>query len=98
MKKSYRVKDHKEFQDIIYSGKSFANRVLVIYYIEKATQRHFRNGISVGKKIRNAVQRNKIKRHLREAYHYSEDQIKPKVEIIIITRTTAIHMKTSHMA
>src|SRR5699024_5018222 len=82
MKKSYRVKDHKEFQDIIYSGKSFANRELVIYYKEKATQRHFRIGISVGKKIGNEVQRNKIK---------------PTVDIIIIARKPAIHMNTSDM-
>ena len=97
MKKSYRVKDHKEFQDIIYSGKSFANRELVIYYKEKVTQRHFRIGISVGKKIGNAVQRNKIKRHLREAFHFLEDQIKPTVDIIIIARKPAIHMNTSEM-
>src|SRR5699024_10326053 len=97
MKKSYRVKDHKKFQDIIYSGKSFANRELVIYYKEKATQRHFRIGISVGKKIGNAVQRNKIKRHLREAFHYLEDQIKPSVDIIIRARKHEIHMNTSDM-
>src|SRR5699024_4930526 len=97
MKKSHRVKEHKEFQDIIYSGKSFANRELVIYYKENATQRHCTIGISFGKKIGNTVQRNKIKLHIKEDFHYLEDQIKPTVDIIIIARKPAIHMNTSDM-
>ena len=64
MKKSYRVKSEKDFNAIFKSGQSFANRKFVIYTLEKK-QKHFRVGISVSKKLGNAVMRNKIKRRIR---------------------------------
>lgn len=94
LKKKYRVKDNKEFQEILQTGKSFANRELVIYYKENSDQPHFRIGISVGKKIGNAVTRNKIKRHIREAVQQMEASIRPHYNIIIIARKPAIHMNT----
>src|SRR5690625_1465175 len=86
MKKAYRVKKNSEFQEIFKSGKSFANRELVIYYKEKPSQTHFRVGISVGKKIGNAVTRNRIKRYIRESILDLENKIIPKVNIIIVAR------------
>src|SRR5690625_329103 len=92
MKKAFRVKDNKEFQSIFKNGKSFANRQLVIYYIKKPGQTHFRVGLSVGKKIGNAVMRNQIKRYLREAFISLEDKINPDLDIIIIARNPTINM------
>ncbi|GGJ89592.1 ribonuclease P protein component [Lentibacillus kapialis] len=86
MKKIYRIKDNKEFQYVFKHGKSFANRQLVLYYIEKPRQEHFRIGLSVGKKIGNAVMRNRIKRYLRQAFLELEGCIKPTKDIIIIAR------------
>ena len=86
MKKEYRVKDNKEFQYIFQNGKSFANRQLVIYYTEEVDQDHFRIGLSVGKKIGNAVTRNRIKRYLRQSFHELDGRILPTLNIIIIAR------------
>lgn len=97
LKKAYRVKKNSEFQDILRTGKSFANRELVIYYKEKSTQDHFRIGISVGKKIGNAVTRNRIKRFIRESFIQLEDQIIPEVDMIIIARKPTIHMNVNQM-
>jgi|SRR5690625_2860582 len=92
MKKAYRVKRNSEFQDIFKSGKSFANRELVIYYKEKPAQTHFRIGISVGKKIGNAVTRNRIKRYIRESFIQLEDKVLPEIDIIVIARKPAVSM------
>ncbi|VHG97052.1 ribonuclease P protein component [Streptococcus pyogenes] len=54
MKKTYRVRREKDFQAIFKDGKSTANRKFVIYHLNRG-QDHFRVGISVGKKIGNAV-------------------------------------------
>jgi ribonuclease P protein component len=86
MKKEFRVKDNEDFQAIFKKGKSFANRQLVIYYMKKENQDHFRIGLSVGKKIGNAVVRNRIKRYLRQAFHELEDGILPNYDMIIIAR------------
>lgn len=92
MKKAFRVKDNKEFQMIFQKGKSFANRQLVIYYLKKQEQTHFRVGLSVGKKIGNAVMRNRIKRYLRQAFQELEGQLPDHYDIIIIARKPTRHM------
>ena len=64
MKKAYRVKSDKDFQAIFTEGRSVANRKFVVYSLEK-DQSHYRVGLSVGKRLGNAVVRNAIKRKLR---------------------------------
>lgn len=86
MKKDYRIKNNKEFQYVFRKGKSFANRQLVIYYLEVPEQEHFRVGLSVGTKIGNAVTRNRIKRYLRESFNSLKTEINPTLDIIIIAR------------
>src|SRR5699024_600869 len=86
VKKEFRVKRNKEFQYIFKKVKSFANRQLVIYYMKRIDNTHFRIGLSVGKKIGNAVTRNRIKRYLRQAFHELEDNIKDEYDIVIIAR------------
>ena len=66
MRKSDRVKKEAEFQTVFKQGKSVANRQFVVYMLEKPDQVHFRVGISVGKKVGNAVARNWVKRRIRQ--------------------------------
>ncbi|MGM8365469.1 ribonuclease P protein component [Virgibacillus sp. W0181] len=97
MKKTYRIKRNEEFQYVLQHGNSFANRQLVIYYMDKPDQDHFRIGLSVGKKLGNAVTRNRIKRYLRQAFHELEDEIKPTVNIVIIARHPTVDMNFHHI-
>jgi len=92
LKKQYRIKKNKEFQEIFRTGNSFANRELVIYYRKKDGQKHFRVGISVGKKIGNAVMRNRIKRYIRECFIHLEDHLKEEYDMIIIARNPAANL------
>jgi len=92
LKKQYRIKKNKEFQEIFKTGKSIANRELVIYYRKKTDQKHFRVGISVGKKIGNAVTRNRIKRYIRECFVQLKHHLKAEYDIIIIARNRSVHL------
>lgn len=64
MRKSYRVKSEKDFTALFAASQSVANRKFVVYRLER-NQPHYRVGLSVGKKLGNAVTRNRIKRQLR---------------------------------
>jgi len=64
MKRTEMVKSHDEFNEIINKGKKINGKYLIIFSIEKEfIKPNF--GIAVGKKLGNAVIRNKYKRRLR---------------------------------
>mgnify|MGYP004457888017 FL=1 len=84
MRKLYIVKNSRDFEKIITTGKIIKNKSFVVYSIENNLP-YSRFGISVGKKIGNAVNRNKYKRRLRNIIDkYKKDYINSKDYIIIL--------------
>lgn len=92
MKKEYRVKKNEDFQDIFKKGKSFANRQFVVYSLKRPGQAHFRIGLSVSKKLGNAVKRNQIKRYIKQAFLELEEGLHNEYDYIIIARKPASEM------
>lgn len=64
MKKKNILKKNSEYNRIIQTFKPIRYKYLS-FYIEKITEEKYFFGFSVGKKIGNAVKRNKIKRQLK---------------------------------
>lgn len=93
MEKTYRIKKNADFQKIYKKGHSVANRQFVVYTYNNKEVDHFRLGISVSKKIGNAVLRNKIKRAIRENFKVHKSHILAK-DIIVIARQPAKDMTT----
>lgn len=90
MRKSYRVKTEKDFQKVFEQGQSMANRAFVIYSLPKEGQKHFRVGISVGKKVgHTAVARNRLKRYIRATLTEMKPDIKPDLDFLVIARPYA---------
>lgn len=87
MRKSYRVKSEQDFQRVFEHGCSVANRNFVIYKKANAGVKHFRVGISVGKKVgHTAVLRNKIKRMIRADLLNHRAEIDPGLDFLVIAR------------
>lgn len=90
MRKTYRVKSEKDFQHVFVTGDSVANRAFVIYKIIKTDNKHFRVGISVGKKVgHTAVVRNRLKRYIRAVITDLKSEINPQIDFLVITRPYA---------
>ena len=64
MKKVNILKESREFDRIIHNNKPFKYKDYIIY-IEYTKENNYHFGLSVGKKVGNAVTRNKVKRRLK---------------------------------
>ena len=86
MRKLYIVKTTRQFEDIINTGKCFKNKYFVVH--EKNNElKYDRFGVSVSKKLGNAVFRNKYKRIIRSILdNYKKLYINNKDYIIILRR------------
>ena len=92
MKKELRVKKNKDFQEAFKKGRSFANRQFVVYVLQKEGQTSFRIGLSVSKKLGNAVTRNQIKRYIRQAVFEIKESMQQDLDYVIIARKPLVEM------
>ena len=85
MDRIHTVKKSREFSSIIHSGKFVKNNTYVIYYKDNNLD-NYRFGISVSKKLGNAVHRNKYKRQLRFILDKYKKNYQNGTDYIIIIR------------
>ncbi|WP_037286100.1 ribonuclease P protein component [Saccharibacillus sacchari] len=92
MQKKLRLRNRAEFTRVYRHGKSFANRQLVLYWFHKRDVDQFRMGVSVSKKVGNAVVRNRIRRLMKEIVRHHADEIADHVDLVFIIRKGAVDM------
>lgn len=92
LKTDRRLKKNKQFQAVFRTGVSRANRQFVVYHRDRHDASAFRFGISVNKRVGNAVTRNRIKRRIREAVRELEGNLDEGKDYVIIARKPTAHM------
>ena len=92
MKRFSSIKKNRDFQNIYDTGKSYANRQLVMYVSENFSE-DTRIGISVilsvSKKVGNSVVRHHMTRLLREVFRLNKQNIRRGLDIIVVVRVAA---------
>ena len=82
------LRSNRDFRTVYKSGRSFANKYLVVYLLENNTDRN-RLGISVSKKVGNSVVRHRLKRLIKESYRLHENMFNSGLNIVAIARVGA---------
>lgn len=79
-----------EFERVYREGRSHANRHLVVYAFPRSEQEgEPRLGISVGRKLGGAVERNRVKRMLREAFWNVAADLGDGHDFVVVARPEA---------
>ena len=92
MKHTVSLNENYLFQRLYRTGKNAVDGNIAVYY--KLTKRPSnRLGITATKKVGGAVQRNRARRVIKEAYRLSEEQLPRGMDIVIVARKKAAYVK-----
>ncbi len=87
-KKKDKILKRREFLQLKRCGKRIQDRNFIIIYSDGKYEKN-RIGITVSKKLGNAVKRNKIKRLIRENFRMNRDKIAEFMDINVIAKKKA---------
>ncbi len=87
-----RLSRSAEFERVYRQGRSTANRHLVLYTFPTASAESPRLGLSVSRKVGGAVERNRVKRLLREAFARNEGDLRPGQDVVVVARPSAAEL------
>jgi ribonuclease P protein component len=94
-----RLSRSEDFSRVYRAGRSGANKYLVLYCFERAgsdssdmKETGPRVGFSVSKRLGNAVDRNRVKRVLREVYRARVEALKGNVDLVLIARAPIVEL------
>jgi len=85
MKNTETFKKNYEFKNILTRGKGFFGKYISVYILNSNNNVN-EIGIAVGKKLGNAVKRNRIKRWIRETYKLNEENLNDIYKIVFVVK------------
>ncbi len=95
--KIVKLKENRDFRRVYNKGKSSVSPYFVVY-IMKNRWDVTRLGITVGKKIGNAVKRNRAKRVITAAFSTVYPQLQSGYDFVIVARTRILNVKSTEVA
>jgi ribonuclease P protein component len=88
-RRSRRLSRSAEFERVYRQGRSVANRHLVLYSFPNEAIDRPRLGLSVSRKVGGAVERNHVKRLLREAFDGVQAELEGGHDVVVVARPEA---------
>jgi ribonuclease P protein component len=84
-----RLSRSADFDRVFRQGRSHAGRELVLYVFPRGEADEPRLGLSVSRKVGGAVQRNRVKRLLREAFALEGGRLPAGTDAVVVARHEA---------
>ena len=78
----------REFEKVIRTGRRASDSLLVVYAVENHLE-WSRLGISIPKRIGNAVRRHHVRRRIREAFRRNKNKYRKHVDLVCVARAGA---------
>ena len=87
--RSGRLLRHADFERVYKQGRRHFATHMTVFYLRRAEGEGMRVGFTVGRVLGDAVDRNRIKRRLRESVRMSRPGVSPAVDVVINPKKSA---------
>ena len=98
MQRRYRLSRSRDFDTVYRHGRSVSTRFLVLYWFPRDDDGEPRLGIAVPKGAGSAVERNRVKRRLRESWRARVEGVPAGRDYVLIARPALGEALTGHDA
>ena len=96
MEKLVPICRNNDFRRIYARGKSYVSPLVVVYALKNRTK-NVRVGITTSKKVGNAVQRNRSRRVIREAFRALAPRVRPGCDLVLVARGKTPYVKSTEV-
>lgn len=81
-----RIRRKSDFERVYDQGKKAVSSSFILYHYIDSTRQYRRLGITVSKKVGNAVTRNRCKRIIREIFRKNKEKFPQGADVVVIVR------------
>ena len=90
------LKSNRDFELVFRKGRSASHRDLVVLG-RKRRPSQVRVGFCISRKTGKAVQRNRLRRRLKEIMREVEGRLDPKWDLVIVSKQTSVGLSFAHL-
>lgn len=95
--KSARLLRHADFQRVYKQGRRHFGTHLTVFYMQRAAGQGLRIGFTVGRPLGGAVERNRMKRRLREAVRLQGRAISAAADVVINPKKSLLRVEFAEL-
>lgn len=92
-----RLLRHSDFDCVYQRGKRHFAAHMTVFYLRRVTGNGLRVGFTVGKVVGTAVERNRVKRRLREIVRLHRSELNASVDVVINPKKSAVRAEFSEL-
>jgi ribonuclease P protein component len=93
-----RLRDGRDYRRLASTGRRAASKNYVVLAVHRRTDGVARLGITASRRVGGAVQRNRVKRTIREWFRIRQQELTPDLDVVVIARSSAVGLSGREVA
>jgi len=91
-RRAARLRDSRDYRRLANSGRRVASKNYVVLAVHRRTDGVARLGITASRRVGGAVQRNRVKRAIREWFRTWQQELAADLDVVVIARSGAVDL------
>lgn len=97
-RRAARLRDGRDYRRLASTGRRVASKNYVVLAVHRRTDGAARLGITASRRVGGAVQRNRVKRTVREWFRTRQQELASDLDVVVIARSGAVGLSGEEVA